>query len=87
MRRIWKITFDLASLGYSDVVDHLSKIQEQRDTFIHGPPQSIDDAFATSGVEKLKREHEGKMAVYNHRIVYRCLRELVRSPPAIRDNE
>ena len=59
---------DLVSLGYSDVSGHLSKIQEQRNAFIHGSPQSIDDSLATSVVEMLKREHEAWIAVYNHRV-------------------
>ena len=61
--------FDLTSLGYSDVKNHLSRIQKQRNTFIHGAPQSIDDALATAVVEMIKREHEAWIAVYNHRVV------------------
>ena len=60
---------DLASLGYSDVSDHLARIQARRNTFVHGSPQSIDDALVTSVVEMLKREHEAWIAVYNHRVV------------------
>ena len=59
---------DLNSLGYSDVSGHLSKVQDQRNAFVHGSPQSIDDSLATSVVEMLKREHEAWIAVYNHRV-------------------
>ena len=59
---------DLVSLGYPDVSDQLTKIQEQRNAFVHGSPQSIDDSLATSVVEMLKREHEAWIAVYNHRV-------------------
>ena len=72
--RFYKIAFgstyhsDLDSLGYSDVRAHMARVQEQRNEFVHGSPQSIDDALVTSVVEMLKREHEAWIAVYNHRV-------------------
>lgn len=72
--RFYKIAFDstyhsdLVSLGYSDVSAHLARVQERRNAFAHGSPQSIDDNLATSVVEMLKREHEAWIAVYNHRV-------------------
>ncbi len=72
--RFYKIAFgstyhsDLVCLGYSDISAHLSRVQERRNAFVHGSPQSIDDALATSVVEMLKLEHEAWIAVYNHRV-------------------
>ena len=74
LERFYKIAFDstyhrdLASLGHSDVSAHLTRIQKQRNSFVHGSPQSIDDSIAISVVEMLKREHEAWIAVYNHRV-------------------
>ena len=69
----YKIAFDstyyadLDSLGYSDVSEHLERIRDRRNEFVHGTPQSIDDALATSVVAMLKREHEAWIEVYNRR--------------------
>ena len=69
----YKIAFDttyhadLVSLGYSDVSEHLERIRDRRNEFVHGTPQSIDDALATSVVAMLKREHEAWIEVYNRR--------------------
>ena len=74
MRRFYKIAFDstyhsdLVCLGYSDVSDHLARIHKQRNEFVHGSPQSIDDSLATSVAEMLKQEHEAWIAIYNHRV-------------------
>ena len=74
LKEFYKIAFnstyhcDLKSLGYSDVSEHLRTIQERRNTFVHGTPQSIDDSLATSVVGMLKREHEAWIEVYNHRV-------------------
>ena len=74
MDRFYRIAFDstyhldLGSLGYSDVSTHLARVQEQRNAFVHGSPQSIDDSLAVSVVEMLKREHEAWIAVFNHRV-------------------
>ena len=74
LERFYRIAFDstyhsdLMSLGYSDVSAHLARIQKQRNSFLHGSPQSIDDPLAMSVVGMLKREHEAWIAVYNHRV-------------------
>ena len=74
MKRFYKIAFDstyhsdLVSLGYPDVSTHLARIHRQRNEFVHGSPNSIDDSLATSVVEMLKQEHEAWIAVYNHRV-------------------
>ena len=74
LERFYRIAFDstyhsdLLYLGHSDVSAHLARIQKQRNAFVHGSPQSIDDSLALSVVEMLKREHEAWIAVYNHRV-------------------
>ena len=74
MRTFYKIAFDstyhsdLVSLGYSDVSAHLARIHKQRNEFVHGSPQSIDDSLATAVVGMLKQEHEAWIAIYNHRV-------------------
>ena len=74
LERFYKIAFsstyhtDLVSLGHSDVSTHLIKVQKQRNAFVHGLPQSIDNSLAISVVEMLKGEHEAWIAVYNHRV-------------------
>lgn len=73
MDRLYKIAFDstyhsdLSQLNFADVSEHLSRVQKKRNSFVHGTPQSIDDALITSVVEMLKREHEAWIAVYNLR--------------------
>ena len=73
MDRLYRIAFgttyhsDLTSLKYSDVSRHLSRVQAQRNAFVHGTPDSIDDSLVASVVEMLKREHEAWIAVYNLR--------------------
>ena len=74
MKRFYRIAFDstyhsdLAFLGYSDVSAHIAIVHKQRNEFVHGSPQSIDDSLATSVVEMLKRDHEAWIAVYNLRV-------------------
>ena len=73
LTKFYRIAFDstyandLESLGYADVAQHLTAVQRQRNAFVHGSPESIDDALAISVVEMLKREHEAWIAVYNLR--------------------
>lgn len=71
--RLYKIAFDssyfddLKVLGFEDVSEHLSRVQKQRNAFVHGTHQSIDDGLVSSVVEMLKREHEAWIAVHNLR--------------------
>jgi hypothetical protein len=53
--------------GYGQVWPHLATIQERRNRFAHGQPQSIDDALVQSTVEQIKVEHEAWIAVFNKR--------------------
>lgn len=72
--RFYKIAFDstyaadLVDLGHAHVSSHLMRVQERRNSFAHGSPQSIDDALVRSVVEMLKPEHEAWIAVYNLRV-------------------
>lgn len=74
LNEFYKVAFnatyhsDLVDLGYSDVSGHLSIVRTQRNAFIHGSPESIDDALAISVVEMLKQEHESWIAVFNRRV-------------------
>ena len=74
LNRFYKIAFnstyhsDLKQLQYSDVSVHLEMVRRQRNAFLHGSPQSIDDSLAIAVVEMLKQEHEAWIAVYNHRV-------------------
>lgn len=71
--RFYKVVFgstyakDLSDLGYADLWDHLSKVQKQRNAFIHGNPGAIDDQLVEKVVAELKAEHEAWIAVYNMR--------------------
>lgn len=58
---------DLEALGFSQVADLLTHVQERRHFFAHGQPQAIDDALVTRVVENLKSEHESWIAVFNKR--------------------
>ena len=58
---------DLDELGYPELCGFLSNVGQRRNEFVHGNPESIDDALAEKIVEFLKREHEAWVAVYNRR--------------------
>jgi hypothetical protein len=58
---------DLEDLGHAEVWSHLAQVQEHRNQFAHGNPQSIDDNLVKLVVEKLKVEHEAWIAVFNKR--------------------
>jgi hypothetical protein len=59
---------DLIDLGYEDVWQQLSCLQNRRNDFAHGIPQAIDDALVRSVVQMLKREHLAWIAVFNRRV-------------------
>jgi hypothetical protein len=73
MNEFYRIAFDvtykddLETVGYGQVWPHLAAIQERRNQFAHGQPQSIDDALVQSTVEQMKVEHEAWIAVFNKR--------------------
>ncbi len=73
MDRLYKLVFDatlesdLAALGHRGVHDHLVKIQERRNAFVHGDSEAIDDALVDEVVEKLPAVQAAWLDLYNHR--------------------
>ena len=73
MNEFYRIAFDgtykddLETVGYGQVWLHLATIQERRNRFAHGQPQSVDDALVQSTVEQMQEEHEAWIAVFNKR--------------------
>ncbi len=71
--RLYRVLFetsygaDLTELGYEDIWQHLTRVQERRNAFAHGEPGAIDDALVAAVVDNLKREHEAWVAVFNRR--------------------
>lgn len=69
--RLYQVLFavsfndDLIRLGYTDVSAHLALVHARRNRFIHGDPESIDEALVHAAVEQLPRVHEAWIAVYN----------------------
>ena len=74
LKEFYKVAFDstyfadLASLGYGEVGDHLKRVRERRNEFMHGDPHGIDESLVTAVVTMLKQDHEAWIAVYNHRV-------------------
>jgi hypothetical protein len=58
---------DLRAQGFQEVADLLLDIHKRRNEFSHGKPQAINDATVKALVENLNAEHEGWIAVLNHR--------------------
>lgn len=73
MNQLYKLTFnatmkdDLATLGYSDVFDHLVTVQQRRNDFVHGNSEAIDDNLVRQVVERLPNVQAAWLALYNHR--------------------
>jgi hypothetical protein len=73
LNRLYRVLFgvsygaDLTELGYDDIWQHLTRVQERRNAFAHGQPAAIDDALVGAVVDNLKREHEAWVAVFNRR--------------------
>ncbi len=73
--RLYKILFDitfsadLEFLGFSSVYSHLTNIKTNRNEFIHGNSQAIDDALVISVVQNLPEVQSAWLALYNHRCV------------------
>ena len=59
---------DLNDLGYGKVAALLKRVQECRNRFTHGQPESVDDSVVESLVASLKDEHEAWVAVFNLRL-------------------
>jgi hypothetical protein len=72
MDRLYKLVFDstfehdLGQLGHKNVYDHLSKVQERRNAFVHGDSEAIDDNLVDEVVERLPAVQAAWLALYNH---------------------
>lgn len=68
-RARWGVTFwqDLADLGFGEVAQHLKRVQEKRNSFIHGDPSAIDDALVDETVDNLLAVQLGWIAIFNRR--------------------
>lgn len=73
MDRLYKLAFnatmkdDLAALGYSEIFDHLARVQERRNEFIHGDTEAISDTLVRDVVERLPNVQAAWLALYNKR--------------------
>lgn len=61
---------DLTQLGFSDVASFLREVHTKRNHFAHGTPSAITDDLVSAVVERLKREHEAWIAVFNKRAAH-----------------
>lgn len=74
LEKLYKVVFnstyaaDLKSIGKGDIWEHICKIRNSRNEFIHGNPKAINDELVYSIIEKLKEEHDSWINVYNKRI-------------------
>lgn len=68
-RARWGVTFwqDLADVGFGEVAQHLRKVQDKRNAFIHGDPSAIDDGLVDEVVANLLAVQLGWIAVFNRR--------------------
>jgi hypothetical protein len=60
---------DLEKLGYEIISELLQRIQKNRNEFMHGKPEAIDDLLIEDIVKLLKEEHESWINVFNLRAV------------------
>ena len=62
---------DLASAGFQDVAAHIERLQQRRNTFVHGDPMAIDDALVLETVSMMPRFHLAWITIFNSRCVSR----------------
>jgi hypothetical protein len=85
--RLYRMLFDtplqqdLTSLGYGDAYEHLMKVQDRRNRFVHGQAEAIDNTLVYETVEKLHAVQAAWVALYNAR----CTRN-PNGPPVRRFN-
>jgi len=58
---------DLKELGYHHLFNHIKKIQQKRNEFIHDNPMAIDDVLVLETVTYLQAVQEAWIAIYNKR--------------------
>lgn len=61
---------NLISLGHESVARHLRRVQTQRNAFMHGNPEAIDDHLVEETVRMMPSFHRAWIACFN----YRCAR-------------
>lgn len=68
-KRRWGVTFwdDLSAEGYAEAAAHLKLVQAQRNAFVHGDPDAIDDELVASTVTQLEAVQLGWVALFNKR--------------------
>lgn len=72
--KLYKITYecsywsDLHDIGFGKISNMLNRIQTQRNKFVHGHPEAIDDELVEELVQNLKLEHESYILVFNKRM-------------------
>lgn len=62
-----KFRSDLEALGYHQLHQDLSTIQSQRNQFMHGDPEAIDESLVTLVVHQLDTIQAAWVALYNFR--------------------
>lgn len=73
MDRLYRMLFDttlqrdLVSVGHGSVYEHLVKVRDKRNRFVHGESEVIDDGLVYETVEKLHDVQAAWIAVYNLR--------------------
>lgn len=71
--RLHKILFDvryrddLDKLGFGDLWVHLETLQKQRNEFIHGNPEALDDATVVATAREVPAFHKAWIATFNRR--------------------
>lgn len=62
-----KMRVDLDELGHRPVYDHLQKVQDRRNEFIHGNAEAIDDELVRETVGRLPDVQTAWVELYNFR--------------------
>lgn len=62
---------DLDTLGFSTVRQHLEKVQIQRNAFVHGKPEAIDDALVEDTVQIMPSFQDAWIKSFNERCAKR----------------
>lgn len=62
---------DLRALGFPTICSHLTNLQKQRNAFMHGDPEAIDDSLVEETVRRLPDFHEAWIATFNLRCAQR----------------
>jgi hypothetical protein len=68
-RILFRVTFrnDLVQIGHQDIADHLKRVQDRRNEFVHGNPEAIDDDLVSETVLKLQDVQAAWVQIFNRR--------------------